>query len=405
MQVLVVSQYFWPEDFRINELVLALRERGIEVDVLTGKPNYPSGSLFKGYRAWGVQKEYFSGTPVFRIPLIPRGRGKLGLALNYISFVASGLFFAPLILRQKKYDVVFVYAPSPILQAIPAIFLGWLKSCPVAVSVQDLWPESLAATGYINNRLVLKIVKQVVKYIYRGSDLLLVQSLAFVDRIKAFAIEKPIKYLPNSIDESFLQSNSENGPDLPGLGTGFSILFAGNIGHAQAVDTIIEAAIQLREHDDINFVVMGDGSRRDWMQQQIENFCLTNVHLPGRFPIKMMPNFMRKASVLLVTLANQEVFHLTIPAKLQAYLAVGRPILASLNGEGARLVNEAAAGLTSPAGDGKALATAVLQMYSMPLTEREKMGVNGHSYYLANFKHDMIVNQLIGYLEALSRHH
>ena len=192
MKVLVVSQYFWPEGFRINEVVRSLVEEGVEVDVLTGKPNYPEGVIFNGYRAGGCQVEAWAGATVYRVPLFPRGaRGALRLALNYLSFVASGLIFGPWLLRKRQYDVVFVYGLSPILLAIPAIFLAWIKRRKLIVWVQDLWPESLSATGYVRNASVLRSVEWVVRWIYRHTDLLLVQSRAFEAPVAALATGKP----------------------------------------------------------------------------------------------------------------------------------------------------------------------------------------------------------------------
>jgi len=166
MRVLLISQYFWPETFGINALVRALRERGVEITVLTGKPNYPDGQVFAGYSAWGVQRESFEGVEVIRLPLFPRGkRSSLRLALNYMSFVAAGLVLGPWLLRRRIFDVVFVYAPSPLLQALPAIWLSWLKRAPFALWVQDLWPESLSATGFVKNRLALGLVARIVRFI------------------------------------------------------------------------------------------------------------------------------------------------------------------------------------------------------------------------------------------------
>jgi len=164
---------------------------------------------------------------------------------------------------------------------------------------------------------------------------------------------------------------------------------------------IVEAATLLKEYSQIQFVVLGDGSRRDWMLQEVRNRKLINFHLPGRFPVEMMPGFMWKASVLLVTLADQEIFSFTIPSKVQAYLAAGRPILACLNGEGANLVATSGAGLTVPAEDAKALAEAILQMYRMSPQEREAMGAKGRLYYAQHFSHDMLVDQLIGLLQSV----
>lgn len=402
MRALILSQYFWPESFRINDVAKSLQERGVEVEILTGKPNYPRGEVFSGYRAWGCHEETYHGIKVNRIPLLARGHGGWRLALNYLSFILSGLLFSPWMLRGKIFDVIFVYAPSPILQAIPAIFLGWLKGCPVVLWVQDLWPESLSATGHVKSRVMLKLVEQVVRFIYRHTDLLLVQSRAFEAPVRALAADTPIAYYPNSVDDTFALPVVEEPPQIEGLGVGFSVVFAGNIGAAQAMGVIVEAASLLREHADIHFVVLGDGSVREWMVNEVRLRGLTNLHLPGSFPVETMPGIMQKASVLLVTLADQPIFAATVPNKVQAYMAAGRPIVACLNGEGARLIIEAGAGLATPAEDAGALADTILRLYETPPVDREKMGNNGRVYYQEHFDHNHLVDQLIGHLQAVS---
>ena len=401
MRVLIVSQYFWPENFRINELVGSLSKGCIEVEVLTGKPNYPGGKVFDGYRAWGLQREIHQGNIINRIPIIPRGGGGFRLALNYLSFVVSGVLFAPRML-QKKPDVIFVCAPSPILQAIPAIFIGWLKGCPVVLWVQDLWPESLSATGHVRNVAVLKLVEWVVRFIYRHVDLLLVTSIAFEKPVRELASGTPVVYYPNSVDDAFAMQSSIEIPEVNGLDGGFVVMFAGNIGSAQAVGVIVEAAWLLREHSDIRFVILGDGSSREWMLNEIRLRELKNIYLPGRFPVETMPGFMQKASALLVTLADQPIFALTVPNKVQAYMAAGRPIIACLNGEGARLVAEAKAGLPVRAEDSRGLADAILQLYELSPDELERMGDNGRKYYREHFDHERLVEQLIGHLQAVT---
>lgn len=403
MRVLIVSQYFWPESFRINEIARTLLEKGVQIEVLTGKPNYPQGEIFSGYCAWGCQREIYQGININRIPLLARGGGGWRLALNYLSFVVSGLIFAPWVLRKNKFDVIFVYAPSPILQAIPAIFLGWLKGCSVVLWVQDLWPESLSATGYVRNQTMLRLVEQVVRFIYRHTDLLLVQSRAFEEPVRILASNTPITYYPNSVDEAFCMPSTVAVPDIPGLGDGFSVMFAGNIGAAQAVEVIVEAATLLKGHADIRFVVLGQGSRWEWMRQEVQMRGLTNLYLPGRFPVETMPGLMQKASALLVTLTDQPIFAVTVPNKVQAYMASGKPIIACLNGEGARVVIEAEAGLAVPAEDAKALADAILQLYEMTPMERERLGSNGRRYYKANYNHDQLVDQLIEHFKTVSR--
>ncbi len=402
MKILVLSQYFWPENFRINDLVLALVERGMEVDVLTGKPNYPEGKYYSGYGGFGCHQESWSGATIFRVPLIARGSGgAVRLLLNYLSFIVAGLVFAPWILRRRKYDVIFVYGLSPILQAIPALLLGRMKQCPVIISIQDLWPESLSATGYIRNKYVISVVRSVVRFIYRHADLLLVQSRAFESPVATLAPGKQIEYYPTSVEAVFYALPSKDVPAIPGLEDGFSVVFAGNVGTAQAVETILEAATKLREYSDIHFVVVGVGSRWEWLRQQVETRKLTNLHLPGRYPVDTMPGLLAKADVLLVTLADNPIFAATVPSKVQAYMAVGKPILACLRGEGARLVVEAHAGLAVQAEDAGALADAVVQLFRMTPVEREEFGRNGRRYFEEHFDRDLLVDRLIGYFRSV----
>lgn len=402
MKVLIVSQYFWPESFRINELAQSLVNQGLDVEILTGKPNYPEGNIYHGYSGMGCQLESWSGLKIHRIPLAPRGKGAFRLALNYISFVASGLFFAPWLLRKKRYDIVFVYAPSPILQALPALFLGWLKKCGVIVWVQDLWPESLEATGYVRNPRILGWVARVVRFIYRHTDLLLVQSRAFEKKVAELAPGKKIAYYPNSVEPTFAQPFSGTLPDIPQFDAGFSVMFAGNLGAGQAVETIIEAAALVLHNPEVSIIVFGHGSRFEWMQEEIKKRGLTNIHLLGRYPIETMPGFMQKASTLLVTLADQPIFSVTVPSKVQAYMAAGRPILACLNGEGARLVKEARAGLVIPAEHARGLADSILQLCKMTCTERAQMGENGRRYFKDHFDQDMLTDQLIAHFRMVA---
>jgi glycosyltransferase involved in cell wall biosynthesis len=244
----------------------------------------------------------------------------------------------------------------------------------------------------------------VVRFIYRHSDLLLVQSRAFDEPVRALASGTPIVYYPNSVDDSFAKPATGDVPSIKGLGQGFSVLFAGNIGAAQAVAVIVEAAVLLKEYVEINFVVMGDGSSRAWMLKEVQQRGLNNLHLPGRFPVEAMPGFMQQASALLVSLADQPIFAVTVPNKVQAYMAAGRPIIACLNGEGARLVVEAGAGLATPAEDAQALADTVLRLYRQPFSERETMGNNGRKYYQEHFDHACLVERLIVLLQDVSKY-
>ncbi len=394
MKILLVTQYFWPESFQINSIVARLVQDGHEVDVLTGQPNYPQGRIYPGYRAWFCKREQYEGAHVLRVPLAPRATGGFRLALNYLSFIVSGLLFGPWLLRRRKADVVFVYAPSPLLQTLPAIWLAKLKQKKLVLWVQDLWPESLSATGYVRSPFVLGMVERLVRTIYRHSDLILVQSQAFKAPVRRLAPGREIACLPNAVDDSF----SVRLPHKSGEGGPFTVMFAGNLGTAQAVECILDAAEALRDHADIRIMLVGDGSRRPWLLEEVARRRLGNVELPGRFPLSDMPRLMARASALLVTLSAQEIFEYTVPSKVQAYMAAGRPVIAALNGEGARIVRESGAGLAVPAEDPLALAGAILQLRDMPAEQLQAMGDAGHAWYQAHYREDMLVEKLLGYL-------
>jgi glycosyltransferase involved in cell wall biosynthesis len=403
VRILVLSQHFWPENFRINELVHELQAKGVVTEVLTGKPNYPGGVILQGYRAWGCQQENYGRVTVFRVPIAPRSRGGIRLAVNYLSFILSGIIFGAWLLRGRRYDAIFVFATSPILQAIPAIWLGWLKKCPVLLWVQDLWPESLSATGYVTSRGMLKAVEYVVKWIYRKADLLLVQSKAFIPKVQTLADGHPVIYYPNSFLEE-MPGTLITPPVCPGFDREFPVLFAGNIGSAQAVQVVLEAAALVCDISDICFVMVGEGSRRAWMMEQASVRGLTNIVFAGSFPVDAMALLMAQAKVLLITLADSEIFRLTVPSKVQAYLAAGRPIVACLNGEGADVILESGSGIVVPAENGIALAEAVRLLYQMPELERARMGVNGRRYFEQNFTHDKLVSELIEHLFQTVHH-
>lgn len=402
MNILIFNQYFWPESFRINDVACALKARGHEVEVVTGKPNYPEGKFFSGYDSWGVVNEFWNGIAIHRIPMLARGnKSAIKLVLNYISYIVSGLLFVPWMLRKKKYDVIFVYAPSPIFQVIPASFLGWIKGVPVVLWVQDLWPQSAEATGFVKSPFLLKLLEKLVRFTYSHTDLLLVQSEAFIGPVTKLAPHIPIAYYPNSVEKEFYSPSAISTPYIESLQSGFTVLFAGNVGTAQAMETIVAAAEKLQLIPQIKVVILGSGSKLDWVAQQIIVKKLTNLHLEGRFPVETMPTLMRQASALLVTLTNQPIFELTIPSKIQAYLAVGKPIVACLNGEGARIVAEAKAGLAVKAEDGEGLAQAIVKLYQMSDSERAQMGANARAYFKQHFDEEKLTIQLIEHFEML----
>jgi glycosyltransferase involved in cell wall biosynthesis len=405
VRILVFTQYFWPETFGINDLVSKLIDAGLRITVLTGKPNYPDGKIFDGYSASGIRNERFGEAEIVRVPLFPRGRNsRIRLALNYLSFILSGLFIAPYLLRGKRFDAIFVYAPSPILQALPAVLMAVLKRAPLIVWVQDLWPASLAATGHVRNRWWLYLLGTAVRFIYRYADIVAIQSEGFREPVSRL-LDDPSKihYLPNSVN----LGTPPSPPELPALtelirciSDCFSVVFTGNMGNAQSLETVVAAADLLSSHSDIRFFLVGSGSRLDWLTTEISRRQLTNIVLPGRFaPTAMSPIF-AASSVLLATLGPETVFTFTIPSKLQSYLASRRPIIISADGEAASVIAEARAGLVCKAGNAEGLATTILHMRAISPTERDKFGENGRRYAKAHYDLDQKTEQLIALLDS-----
>lgn len=406
MRILIVSQYFWPEAFRINDLALGLQSKGYAVTVLTGLPNYPQGSFFQGYGVFRKRTEDYHGIKIVRVPLIPRGRGGFSnLIANYLSFALTATVLGPLYCRDR-FDLIFVYEPSPITVCLPALFLKRLKSVPLILWVQDLWPESLSATGAIKSKLLLSGIEKFVRLIYAGCDQILVQSKAFVDPLKTLGVPGgKIHYFPNSAENFYrpVPMNAENALPL-GLPEGFRVMFAGNIGVAQDFQNILDAAQLLKKHDNIKWIIIGDGRMRLWVEEEIEKRHLTNtVHLIGRHPAEKMPVFFADADVMLVTLKKEPIFSLTIPAKVQSYLACARPVIGAMEGEGARIIDEAKAGIVCPPEDPEALCRAVLTMHRIPLKEREDMGRRGREYFMLHFERTMLIDRLDGWLQSLGR--
>ena len=396
MKVLVVSQYFWPESFRIVEVVESLRELGCTITVLTGQPNYPKGEVFPGYKSMGAGLQLHpSGYEIYRVPIVPRGKASAtALAANYLSFIITASICGSWLLRKHKFDVVFVYGTSPITQAIPAMLIAALKRAKLITWVQDLWPESLEATGFVRNQHILAIVRHVVQWIYSRCDLLLVQSEAFFPAVRAMSGNTPLQFHPNPGELAFQRANPSHPPALI-LEKSFNVVLAGNLGTVQGLETVLNCAECLQHLSDIHFVLVGSGSRSGWLEDEVERRGLLNVRLPGRFEAAEMPYIFAQASVLLVTLTKNIFMAKTVPSKIQTYLAAGKPIIASLDGEAARIVVDSGAGLACPAEDCQALTRALLELRALPRDELERMGEAGKAYYEEHFEPTRLAKKLL----------
>jgi glycosyltransferase involved in cell wall biosynthesis len=401
VRILILTQYYWPESFRINELARALQSRGCEITVLTGQPNYPDGRVFPGYRALSAGLErHPDGYDIYRVPLAPRGTASgVRLAANYLSFALTASTLGPWLLRGKKIDVVFVYEPSPITQLLPGIVMSRIKGARLVSWIQDLWPESLETTGHVTNPAALAAIGDGVSWLYRHHDLLLGTSSSFVAEIALRAGSVPVEYFPQPGEEAF--AGAPTVPAVITLPRGFNIVFAGNLGSVQSLPTILDAAELLRDDPDVRFVLIGSGSRGEWLKEEISRRRISNVVLPGRFPQDAMPGIFAQASALLVSLTRSPIMSKTIPAKVQAYLAAGRPIIASLDGEGANIIREAGAGVSAPAEDAPALADAVRRLKTASSSDRQAMGEAGRRYYNEHFAVSRLAQRLHERLAAL----
>ncbi len=407
LRIAIVTQYFWPEIFRINDLAAALVSRGHHVQVLTGQPNYPSGTFADGYGAIVPRRDAALGAHVTRVPLIPRGSGSgFRLCINYLSFATAATVLGPALIRGPV-DVVLAYEPSPVYVAAPALALARSKRAPALMWVQDLWPETLVAMGLLTNGRLQAVASATTGALHRGMDALLVQSEAFRPPLIAQRVmAEHIFYVPNWAEHYYrVVEIPADAPERREMPRGFTVLFAGNVGESQGLDVLIGAADRLRHLQDLHWVVLGEGRRLNWLREQVERRALGDrVHLLGRRPPETMPSWFALADVLLATLQPDPVYEMTIPSKLQTYLASGRPVVAAMNGEGARVVQAAGAGATAPAGDAVSLAAAVEELHNTSPESRARMGRSGREYYEMHFARDKIIDRIEGLLLRYAGH-
>ncbi len=396
MRLLIVTQYFWPENFKINDLTTELVKHGHKVTVLTGKPNYPDGKILPEFSINPKAYNYYQDIEIIRVPLVPRGQSSTSLILNYFSFAFNATLIGAWKLRKKKFEVIFTPQLSPITLAIPAIAIRRIKKTPLILWVQDLWPETLEAVGIIRSKKLLNLVGKLVSFIYKRCDVILAQSKSFIPQIAKYAGSfNRIEYYPNWSESLPTPEKILAAPEIEKDDTKFNIVFAGNIGESQDFPTILTAAEQLKQHKHIRWLIVGDGRKASWVADEVDKRKLNDQFiLLGRHALERMPSFFKHADALLVSLKDTPIFSMTIPSKLQTYLATGIPIIAMLNGEGAEIIRTAQAGMTCPAGDHQQLATTVLKMSQMPLEERQRMGENGLQLNDTTFNRERLIRQL-----------
>ena len=397
MKILIVSQYFWPENLKINDVAKGLVEKGYDVSVLTGLPNYPNGKIYNGYSFPKNKKENHEGITIYRSLVIPRGKGSsLRLFLNYFSLAL--LASLRVLFIKKKFDKIFVYQASPVTIGIPAVVAKYRFRAPIYFWVQDLWPESIVAAGGVKNKHVIKIVDSLTRFLYKESKKILVQSRAFIPYIlKQKVSSNKIIYLPNSTEKFYVKVNPNGKYKKIMPKDGPTLMFAGNIGEAQGFGTIIKSAKYLNDSKvKVNWVILGDGRQRESLEKKINELDLqNNFFFLGSYPSEEMPYFFAYADAMLVTLKKSLIFSMTIPNKIQSYMACSKPIIANLDGEGGRVVLEAKCGMVSPSEDFISFSKSIIDFLELSSIKKDQMGENARLYFKDEFEREKQLYKLI----------
>ncbi len=398
MKILVICQHYYPEPFRIPDICEELVRRGHEVTVVTGIPNYPEGVIYEGYEHKHNHKEKYHGVDINRCLTIPRKTGAIYRFLNYYSFAFSSSKFVSTL--PDDFDIVFVNQLSPVIMAKAGLAYAKKHKKPILLYCLDLWPESLVAGGVNRKSPLYKYFSRVSKRIYSSVDKILVTSKMFADYMTThFKIEKEkISHLPQYAENLFDSVVSNKKSDE----SEYNFLFAGNLGAIQSIDTIIEAAALLKnsEHN-IKFHIVGSGSDLDNLKALANSKGLSNVIFYGRKPLEEMPHYYAFADAMLITLKNDPIINLTLPGKLQSYMAAGKPVIGAIDGETRKVIDEAQCGFCGDAESAKQLADNIIRFILSD--NKAQMGKNSRDYYEKFFTEDRFIESLIGELEAVRR--
>lgn len=386
MKILVVCQHFYPEEFRINDICCELVKKGHSVTVLTGLPNYPRGKVFKEYKFFKRRKEDFKGVKILRSFLIGRGTNTIMMAINYACFAIMASIKALFI--KKDFDVIYVYQLSPISMVWPAILLKYITKKKLVIHCLDQWPISVTIGGIKKTSFLYKFIFKLSKWTYEQTDFITISSKSFK---KYFINELNIKdkglvYWPSYAEANYDKINYKDDNN-------FDLVFAGNIGPAQSVETIIETARILKKCNNIKFHIVGDGLNKVACEKSVQKYKLNNVTFYGFHPVEKMPQFYSMADAFLITMADNEIVNNTLPAKIQSYMLSGRPIIGAINGEVKEVVKEANCGVCCDSLDYKALSKIILLVHN-DKEKLKKWGDNAKQYYEKHFDKKKCINDL-----------
>lgn len=402
-KILIVCQHYWPESFRINDIASFFVDKNLEVDVLCGIPNYPSGKFFDGYSYFKKRRQVHNKANIRRTFEIPRGNNSnFRIFLNYLSFPLASIFHVPRLLT-RKYDKIFIYQLSPVTMSIAGIIVGKLKKTETIMYVLDLWPENLFSVLKVRSRVLRILATKVSHWHYRKVDKL----VALSEKMKAHLLEvttlapKKILLLPQ-VCEKIYETDIQDHKLKRKFKNGFNILFTGNISPAQSFETIIAAAKKLKNNNinNINWIIVGDGMSRDWLEDEVNNAGLKDCfYFEGRKPMEDIPRYTPIADVLVGCLVKSEMLEATIPAKVMSYFAAGRPMVLAMDGEVRNLVNNVVkCGYAGPTEDADKLANNITKIYKLTSKERKEMGDRGRKYHFKHFERNMSLENLYNFL-------
>ncbi|MBQ8891792.1 MAG: glycosyltransferase [Bacilli bacterium] len=392
MKILVVCQHFYPENFRINDICYELANKGHDVTVLTGLPNYPKGKVLKEYKWFKNRSQVINNVKIKRCSLIGRGTTTPKMMVNYMWFAIFGSLKA--IFMKKDFDIVYVYQLSPITMTWPAIVVKKMAHIPLVIHVLDQWPVSVTTGGVSKDSLIYKILNKLSIDAYNYADLITCSSKSFknyfLNELKIPA-KKKFLYLP-----SYAESDYENIEKIDD--DTFDLVFAGNIGPAQSIETIVQAANILKENKKIKFHIVGDGLSRKKCEDMAHDLELDNITFYGYHPVNEMPKYYKIADAFLITMVNNEVVNSTLPAKLQSYMVAKRPIIGAISGEVANVIKESKCGLCTESLDYKNFAKLILE--ASHSEKLEEWSNNGYKYYMDNFLKEKCITDLEEVLET-----
>lgn len=401
-RILVVGQHFWPETFRINDVTDFLVDKGCEIEVLCGMPNYPKGKLYDGYSTFKNRRQTHNGISIRRAFEVPRGNNSnFRIFINYISFPIASLFHIPRLLT-KKFDKIFIYQTSPVMMGLAGIIVGKLKRIEVTTYVLDLWPENLFSVLDVQNTWLRKLAAHVSLWHYKNSDKLIVLSERMKSRLADITHigEDKITVLPQ-VCEKIYEVDQHDADLAKRFNKGFNILFAGNISPAQSFETILGAAKILKDSGitNINWIIIGDGMSRGWLEAEVKKLGLSGFYFEGQKPMEDIPKYTTIADTLIGCLVKSELLEATIPAKVMSYMAAGRPIVLAMDGEVQDLVNKTIrCGYATPTGNTEKLAESIKKIHRLSQSERNKMGKRGRAYHFKHFERNMVLDNLYRFI-------